>query len=189
MSLLVLGLAIGVATVVALTAIMETMEAEVAQTLDEFGANILVVPKSNGLSLSYGGVAVASAAYDVSEMTLTDLQRISTIKNARNVSVVSPKLLAAMPINGQQVLVAGVLFDDEIRLKKWWQVQGEYPAAPEEMVAGTRVAEALGIRPGDTIQLEEKTVRLAGILTENGSSSRSIKDKRRQGAYQGHATL
>jgi len=93
MALLALGLAIGVATVVALIAITETMQADVAEKLDEYGANILIVPKANDLSLSYGGVTVASAAYDVGEMTLSDLERISTIKNAGNISVVAPKLL------------------------------------------------------------------------------------------------
>jgi len=66
MALLVLGLTIGVATdVVTLVAITETMQADVAVKLDEYGANILIVPKANDLSLSYGGVTVASAAFDV----------------------------------------------------------------------------------------------------------------------------
>jgi putative ABC transport system permease protein len=93
--LLVLGLTIGVATVVALMAITTTMQADVSNKLDEYGANILIVPKANDLSLSYGGVTVASAAYDVGELTLSDLDRIETIKNARNISVVAPKLLGA----------------------------------------------------------------------------------------------
>ena len=127
--LLVAGLAIGVATVVALMAITSTMQADVATKLDEYGANILIVPKANDLSLSYGGVTVASAAYDVGELTVADLDRIQTIKNARNISVVAPKLLGAMPIGGRTVLVAGVRFADELRLKQWWDIEGEEPDA------------------------------------------------------------
>src|SRR5512139_3706362 len=106
--LLILGLTIGVATVVALVAITQTMQADVANKLDEYGANILIVPKANDLSLSYGGVTVASAAYDVGQLTLSDLDRIQTIKNARNISVVAPKLLSAVTIQDRPVLVAGV---------------------------------------------------------------------------------
>ncbi len=36
-------------------AITTTMQADVATKLDEYGANILIVPKANDLSLSYGG--------------------------------------------------------------------------------------------------------------------------------------
>jgi len=91
--LLMLGLTIGVATVVALVAITGTMQADVANKLDEYGANILIVPKANDLSLSYGGVTVASATYDVGELTVADLGRIETIKNARNISVIAPKVV------------------------------------------------------------------------------------------------
>ena len=113
--LLVSGLSIGVATVVALMAITATMETDVATMLDEYGANILIVPKANDLSLSYGGVSVASAAFDVGELTVADLDRIGTIKNARNISVVSPKLLGAIQVQGRTVLVAGVRFVDGSR--------------------------------------------------------------------------
>ena len=90
MALLVLGLTVGVATVVALVAITETMQADVAVKLDEYGANILIVPKANDLSLSYGGVTVASTAFDVGQLTLADLDLIGTIENARNISIVAP---------------------------------------------------------------------------------------------------
>ena len=133
--LLMAGLSIGVATVVALVAITTTMQSDVAAKLDEYGANILIVPKANDLSLSYGGVAVASAAYDVGELTEADLDRIKTIKNARNISVVAPKLLGAMPIEDQTVLVAGVRFDDELRLKQWWDMEGSEPGARDEVLA------------------------------------------------------
>ena len=73
-----MGLTVGVATVVALMAITSTMKADVSAKLDEYGANILIVPKANDLALSYGGVTVASAAYDVGELTVADLDQIKT---------------------------------------------------------------------------------------------------------------
>ncbi len=172
--LLVAGLAIGVATVVALMAISATMQADVANKLDEYGANILIVPKANDLSLSYGGVTVASAAYDVGELTVADLDRIQTIKNARNISVVAPKLLGALPIDGRTVLVAGVRFADEFHLKQWWDTAGEEPDAADEAVVGVRLADALRLKPGDPVEINGRVFRVAGVLAENGSQDDDI---------------
>jgi putative ABC transport system permease protein len=172
--LLILGLTIGVATVVALIAITGTMQADVANKLDEYGANILIVPKANDLTLSYGGVTVATAEYDVGELTVADLDRLQTIENARNISVVAPKLLGALPVGGRQVLVAGVRFEDELRLKQWWDVAGAEPSSPDEAIAGVRLARTLNMQPGDQIEVGGRTFRVAGILAENGSQADDI---------------
>jgi putative ABC transport system permease protein len=172
--LLMLGLTIGVATVVALVAITTTMQADVSAKLDEYGANILIVPKANDLSLSYGGVTVASAAYDVGELTVRDLDRIQTIKNARNISVVAPKLLGAVPVGDRSVLVAGVRFDEELRLKQWWELEGAEPSSSEEALVGLRLAQILGLDPGDDVEINGHTFRIAGILAENGSQDDDI---------------
>ncbi len=172
--LLVMGLTVGVATVVALMAITSTMKADVSAKFDEYGANILIVPKANDLALSYGGVTVASAAYDVGELTVADLDQIKTIKNARNISVVAPKLLGAIPMGGQSVLVAGVRFPDELRLKQWWDLEGEEPDAPDEALAGLRLARALRLQPGQALEINGQAFRVTGILAENGSQDDDI---------------
>ena len=174
MALLVVGLAIGVATVVALMVATKTMRTDVATKLDEYGANILVVPRSSDLSLSYGGVTVASAAYDVGELTMDDLERIGTIKNAANVSVVAPKLLGAVSLGGRPVLMAGVLFEDEIRLKQWWEVHGVYPLAPNEALAGARLAQTVDLKLDETVDVADQRFRIVGILEENGSQDDDI---------------
>jgi putative ABC transport system permease protein len=175
MALLVLGLTIGVATVVALTAITTTLRADIANKLDQYGANILIVPKANDLALSYGGVTVASAAFDVGELTLPDLQQIDTIENAENISVVAPKLLDATSVAGQNVLVAGVRFPDELRLKQWWHVaEGMEPGVPDDALVGSRLALKLGLKPGDGVEVGGHTFQVVGILAENGSQDDDI---------------
>jgi putative ABC transport system permease protein len=172
--LLLLGLTNGVATVVALMAITTTMQADVSNKLDEYGANILIVPRANDLSLSYGGVTVASAAYDVGELTLSDLDRIETIKNARNISVVAPKLLGAISLGGRSVLVAGVRFADELRIKQWWDMEGQEPVTADDALVGLRLAHVLELRPGDKVEISGHSFRVAGILAENGSQDDDI---------------
>ncbi len=175
MILLVVGLIIGVSTVVALMAIGAAMQVDMANKIDQYGANILIVPKSSNLSLSYGGIAVAAAAYDVGELTLPDLERIRTIENARNVSVVAPKLLGAVLLEDRPVLVAGVRFLDELRIKQWWSVvEGTEPVAPDEALAGWRLAQVLSLSPGTTLEVHGQPFRVAGVLAENGSQDDDI---------------
>lgn len=172
--LLVAGLAIGVATVVGLMAITSTMQADISTKLDEYGANILIVPKANDLSLSYGGVTVASAAYDVGELTIGDLDQLETIKNARNIRVIAPKLLGAVPIAGRTVLVAGVRFEDELWLKDWWNLEGSEPDTPKEAIVGLRLARVLEVGPGDEVEINGRAFQVAGVLAENGSQDDDI---------------
>lgn len=175
MALLVAGLMIGVATVVALTAITTTLRADIANKMDQYGANILIVPEANDLSLSYGGVTVASAAFDVGELTIPDLEQIGTIKDAASVAIIAPKLLGTTTVGGQNVLVAGVRFSDEIRLKQWWHVsQGMEPAAMGDALLGSRLAATLGLGPGDTVQIEGQKFQVVGVLAENGSQDDDI---------------
>ena len=174
MILIVLGLTLGVATVVALVGIVNAMQTDVSVKLDEYGANILIVPKANDLSLSYGGVTVSSAAYDVGELTMADLDLIGTIENAPNISVVAPKLLGAVPVKGRTVLVAGVQFDDELLLKQWWDMAGREPAGPGDAMVGSRLADALHLSPGSTLSIDGHTFQVSGVLAENGSQDDDI---------------
>ena len=48
------GLVIGVTTVVAIISFVEAMTSDINHKLEKYGANILIVPKTENLSLSYG---------------------------------------------------------------------------------------------------------------------------------------
>lgn len=174
MLLLVFGLSIGVATAVALTTLTETLENDIATTLDEFGANILIVPKASDLSVSYGGITVASAAFDVGQLTLVDLDAIATIKNWENISVISPKLLGVGEIQGRTVLLAGIRFEDELMMKSWWQINGDSPVSDHDVLAGSRLASELGLQRGQMLDIAGTTFRVSGILSENGSQDDDI---------------
>ena len=49
---LVLGLTIGITTVVTLISVTRMMNEDISNKLDEFGANIVILPRSEDLSLS-----------------------------------------------------------------------------------------------------------------------------------------
>ncbi len=62
---LVMGLLVGVASVVALLTTTSTLEEDIAHKMDEFGANILITPRSEGLSLTYGGLSLGGLSFDL----------------------------------------------------------------------------------------------------------------------------
>ncbi len=125
---LIIGLLIGVATVVALIALTRTMEEDIGKKMDELGANILIVPKSRDLALNYGGIQISGVSLDVRPLHRADLALIGSIKNRENLSIVAPKLIAAARVGKEDALLAGVLFPQELRLKKWWKIA---PVVPE----------------------------------------------------------
>jgi putative ABC transport system permease protein len=144
-ALLVAGIAIGIATAVALLTLSRSISEEIGLQLDQYGANIVVVPKSDQLALDYGGVAVAAASFDVGELTDEDARRIREIPYANRLAVVAPKLLGAAATGGRKVVVAGVDFESEYALKRWWRVVGDKPAGANDLLVGHDAAQALGL--------------------------------------------
>lgn len=144
-ALLVAGVAIGIATAVALLTLSRSISEEIGLQLDQYGANIVVVPKSEQLALDYGGISVAAAAFDVGELHDEDARRIREIPYANRLAVVAPKLLGAVEAGGRKVVVAGVDFESEYALKRWWRVVGQKPAGANELLVGHDAAEALGL--------------------------------------------
>jgi putative ABC transport system permease protein len=167
---LVSGLAIGIGAAVAMASVGDAMNKEVMHALDEFGANILVLPASDGLPLSYGGLTVSAVNTGGRELTMDDVGRIRTIKNKENISTIAPKLLVQTEVNGTKVLAAGVDFKAEQRLKKWWRVAaGMTPQENDEALIGKDAAARLHIAPGDTVTLGRSNLRVAGVLDNTGS--------------------
>jgi len=199
MVFLIVGMTIGIATVVAISNITSALEHDVRAKLDEFGANIVIVPKSNTLSMSYGGISIPGAQYDVKEIEEANLNDIYTIKNKENLATVSPKLLGAVDIGGRKVLIVGADLSVEIKLKKWWKFTNESnvklvrtqrpsPIDPtknmtiteiegiseNDMILGSGVSEQFGKKPGDKIAVGDEEFTVRAVLTETGSQDDSI---------------
>ena len=167
---LVSGLAIGIGAAVALTSIGDAMNREVMHSLDEFGANILVLPASEDLPLSYGGLTVSAVNTGGRMLTTDDEKKIRSIQNFQNISTVAPKLLVVTEIKGKKVLVAGVDFGSEFRLKKWWRLSaGMKPDMSGDILLGRDAAAQFKASPGDVLSLGKEKLRVSGVLDSTGS--------------------
>lgn len=142
---LALGIAIGVGTIVALLSLSNSIQEEIGTQLDRFGANIVIVPQSNSLALDYGGVSVPGVTFDAHQLTNEDVDRIRQIPYHKRLSVVAPKVLAAAQVEGEPVLVAGVDFKNELKLRQWWHITGKTPKTDSDVLVGYDVARALSL--------------------------------------------
>jgi putative ABC transport system permease protein len=166
---LITGLLVGVAAVVALLSSTRILEEDIMHNMDEFGANIIITPKSEGLSLTYGGMNIGGLSFDLKEISEEDLAKIKTIENAANIRIVSPKVFGVFESEGKKALVVGVDFPAELSLKKWWQIIGVKPAADDEILVGREVAEKFKLVIGSALPIKERVFKVAGVLEATGS--------------------
>ncbi len=174
LAFLVTGLLIGVATVVTLISLSTTLTEDVQNKMENYGANILITPQSDSLSLNYGGISLGGVSLDPQEIRQADLVKINGIRNYLNIAAVAPKVLGALEVKGQRVMLMGVEPDKEFKLKKWWKVDGRPLENDYDLVAGTEVAQKLGLTMGDKVEIAGETFTLTGILASTGSQDDQI---------------
>ncbi|MBJ6727638.1 ABC transporter permease [Geomesophilobacter sediminis] len=174
MAFLTIGLAVGIATIVTLITLTKSMAGDIERKMDEFGANILITPQSNRLAMNYGGISLGGISFDQKEIKEADLAKIATIKNSKNISAVAPKVLGGAKVRSHDVLLVGVQFDKELRMKQWWKIFGDVPKAENELLLGSDAAKVLSVMTGDTLTVNGETMKVAGILDQTGSQDDSL---------------
>ncbi len=170
---LLAGLLIGVTTVVALMSLVETMRQDITDKLDKFGANILIVPKTENLSLTYGGLSLGGVSFEMEEIHESQLERISSIRNAANVAALGPVALGVVQVNEKKVLLSGVDFEATRILKPWWKIQGEVPAG-DQVLLGSEAARSLELDIGQTFTASGRDLTVTGIIEATGSQDDQI---------------
>ncbi len=174
MAFLTIGLMVGIATIVTLVTLTRSMSSDIERKMDEFGANILITPQSNGLSMNYGGISLGGVTFDQHEIREEDLAKIKTITNHKNISAIAPKVLGGIKVGTHDVLLVGVNFESELKMKQWWQIFGEAPKGDNEVLLGSDAAKVLNASTNDSIQIKGETFKVSGILEQTGSQDDSL---------------
>jgi len=165
---LLAGLLVGVTTVVTLMTLVEALSEDITDKLDKFGANILVVPKTENLSLTYGGLSLGGVSFEMEEIREEDLNGIATIRNAANVAALGPVVLGVIEVKDERVLLSGVDFEATKILKPWWKISGEIPTG-NQVILGTEASRTLGLKTGDTFVSSGRELTVTGIMEPTGS--------------------
>lgn len=169
-----LGLTIAVATAVLLISIATSAKGSLESQLDQYGANLIVSPKSDALNLSYGGVTIPGVSYEVKELTDQDVGKIKTIKNKDSLAIVSPKLIGGAEANGMKTLVVGVNFAEELRLKRWWKLNGSKPANANQVIVGSDVARKMNVKAGSSVMINGKDFAVSAVLSKTAGSEDGV---------------
>ncbi|MBW1768312.1 MAG: ABC transporter permease, partial [Deltaproteobacteria bacterium] len=172
-SFILVGLLVGVTAVVAFLSLVDALTRDINEKLEKYGANIMIVPKTENLSLTYGGLSIGGISFEMQEILQEDLQKIKNIENAANVAAVGPMVLGPLKIGQRDVLLAGVDFEAIRILRPWWKIQGETPEK-DGVIIGTEASRILGIRQGDSLNANGKNLIVSGVLESTGSQDDQI---------------
>lgn len=167
------GLAIGVAAVVALVSLFRSMSQGIMHGMEKYGANIMVVPRTDTLPLTYAGMDLGGVSFRVEEIRQEDVDRIRTIPSAKDLAAVGPLLLGTVDAGGTPAVLAGFDLTTSAVLKPWWRVEGRLPG-PAEVMLGAVAGRLLKTAPGDRLQIGDTSYPVTGILAETGSQDDNL---------------
>ncbi len=162
------GLVIGVSTVVGIISFVEAMTSDINHKLEKYGANILIVPRTEKLTLTYGGLSLGGVSFEMEEIRQEELARVSSIKNARNIAALGPLVLGVVKVDSHKVLLAGVDFKAAAILKPWWQMNGRVPD-DNGVILGAEAARILNLNVEDRFKIKNRRFSVSGILKPTGS--------------------
>jgi putative ABC transport system permease protein len=162
------GLVIGVSTVVGILSFVEAMTNDINDKLEKYGANILIVPKTENLALTYGGLSLGGVSFEMEEIREAELTQVGSIKNARNIAALGPLVLGVIEVRDRRVLMAGVDFEASEILKPWWKVQGSFPER-DGVILGAEAARVLNLNTGDQVYIKGQQFFVSGVLQPTGS--------------------
>jgi len=167
-SFVLAGLVIGVSTVVGIISFVDAMTSDINHKLEKYGANILIVPRTENLTLTYGGLSLGGVSFEMEGIRQEELAQVSSIKNARNIAALGPLVLGVVNVDSHKVLLAGVDFKASAILKPWWQMNGKEPD-DNGVILGAEAARILNLNVGDALKIKERSFSVSGILKPTGS--------------------
>lgn len=162
-ALAVLAVVMGASIASALLSISFDINDKMGRELKSYGANILLSPKDEGALIREG-----------------DLYKMKTIFWRHNIIGYSPYLGDTVKVNGEEIVLSGTYFSEEVKIPgfrktfigernaeegeailrtgvraiaPWWKVEGEWPSQGEAL-AGIATAEKLNLKRGDFFTAE-----------------------------------
>ena len=162
-----IAILLGTTAVTAMLALATTIGDRIHRELAVYGANIVVYPKADTLSVKVGGQDLkpsTGGAY----LKASELEKLKTIFWANNITGLSPELPFSLHYLGNngvagQVSATGLWFDHAFgngsgrtgapQLHPTWKLSGSWPKADDEVVLGSALAAELGKKPGDSLLL------------------------------------
>ncbi|KAF0091601.1 MAG: hypothetical protein FD141_1390 [Fusobacteria bacterium] len=180
MLFLMLGLIVGVATVISFVNILKAMESELGDKIDEFGPNSIILPRSEGMDINNNNTMNTDITFDIQKLTMEDIPKISASSVSQYINIISPKLVGAVETEQRKTIIVGIDTKKEFTQKPWLTLKQQDTTKEiqelsfldlpnKSVILGSSAAKALNVKVGELILLDEKEFKVFGILNEVGS--------------------
>ena len=170
----VLAMVLGSALISGLLNLSGDIAGQVGRELRTYGANLIILPRTSSVKIGSGELAFGEVA---GQSSLSEMD-LAVVSQVEGVVGMVPFLYAIVGTGGQTALLAGADLHAAQSILPWWQVQGEWPSAEGEVLAGKRAAEVLKLGVGDRIALQyqqqQREVEISGILQTGGPEDDQI---------------
>jgi putative ABC transport system permease protein len=188
-----LGITLGIAVIVGIQSVASVSETAVKVSLDNLGANIMVLPQAASVDDYY------SADIDAPTFPEDYVERLST-SMLPGVDNLSPKLTRRTKLNDVSVILTGILPASELASKPIWQMAGLEGGANSvacdpnnvanqsfgykneklqrkaidslaggDILAGSMTAQKLNLSEGGELKIEGRAFKVARIIPETGT--------------------
>jgi putative ABC transport system permease protein len=157
-----LGITVGIASLVTLLSLGTGLEKEVRQQADVLGAHLVVTPKG---WCAYEQISVLTGETLPEAIPNKDVKKIASIKGVQAI----PYLTQRTAIKNQPVPVVGILTQEMKAFKKWEIEKGEYRLDEEGVVIGYGISKQFELSVDDIVSIRRKDFRIRGILAEVGN--------------------
>lgn len=158
----VLGIAVGIASLVTLLSLGTGLEAEVRKQSRELGAELVVTPKG---WCAYEQISVLTGESLPEAIPNADVEKVAGIKGITAI----PYLVQRTAIKNQPVTVVGILPGPMKQFKNWQVEKGKYLLDRENVVVGFGLAQQFELKPGDKLTIRGTELLLGGVLKEMGN--------------------
>lgn len=173
--LLLLVFSLGVMSIVTLYQVSLVVGLNLEKKLTAFGANIVISPARETLSIAYGGFQMGEMLVDIEYLPEDEtIRAIRSIDLKDRISAVAPKLVTMAKVEGTAVAVVGVRWPEERGIKSYWAADGYFPERPDEVLVGSKVSASLGLVKGSRTTLLGREFTVAGTLYETGSDDDTV---------------
>jgi putative ABC transport system permease protein len=169
----IISVIMGAAMASALLTVSWQVEEKVAQELTKYGPNMVVVPKTEELTVEVGGIPLGKIG-ETKYISETNAQKVRGLtqddfsgkvlgtpnKNAFLYAVVN----ITHDGGSNQIILAGTWFNELRKINTWWDITGNYPEDNSSIIIGKTASEKLDIDIGDKVLVEYRET----IISESG---------------------
>lgn len=153
---------------VTLNTLAKSMQDDLQKSLTQYGANVVITPKSEHFTLSYGGLSVSGVNYEIKRLNYDVLSKIENSQGLV-ISGIAPKIIGSVLGINKRYLIIGVDFPSELKMKPWWHITGLQPG-DQEVIIGSGLARKENLVIGSTLELADQNYPVVGVMQETGGS-------------------